>query len=88
MHLAHDAGQHGAVTHAGIEHAQRRRLGMQMAELHADAARDHLLLAAGVDEQQVFLPVVEEAEVAGPILADGMLAARRRPARAQHAAGV
>ena len=64
VHLAHDAGQHGAVAHAGVEHAHRRRLGMEVGELHADAARDHLLLAAGVDEQQVLLPVVEEAEVA------------------------
>ena len=64
MHLAHDAGQHGAVAHAGVEHAHRGRLGMQVAQLHADAAGDHLLLAAGVDEQQVLLPVVEEAEVA------------------------
>ena len=64
VHLAHDAGQHRAVAHAGVEHAQGRRLGMQVGQLHADAARDHLLLAAGVDEQQVLLPVVEEAEIA------------------------
>ena len=64
VHLAHDARQHRAVAHAGVEHAHGRRLGMQVGELHADAARDHLLLAAGVDEQQVLLTVVEEAEVA------------------------
>ena len=33
------------------------------AELEPDALRHHVLLAAGVDEQQVLLPVVEEAEV-------------------------
>ena len=45
--------------------ADRRGLGVEMRKLHADAARHHLLLAAGIDEQQVFLAVVEEAEVAG-----------------------
>jgi hypothetical protein len=71
VHLAHDAGQDRAVAHAGIEHAHRRRLGMQMGEFHADAAGDDLFLRARIDEQQVFLPVVEEAEIA-----------RRRPLRA------
>ena len=64
VHLAHDAGEHRAVAHAGVEHAHRRRLGVQVGELQADAARHHLLLAAGVDEQQILLAVVEEAEVA------------------------
>src|SRR5262249_34395403 len=50
---------------AGIEYTNGRWLGMKMGELHADAARDHLLFAAGIDEQQVLLTVVEEAEVAG-----------------------
>ena len=75
VHLAHDAGQHRAIAHAGVEHAQGRRLGMQVGELHADAPRDHLLLAAGVDEQQVLLPVVEEAEVARAVLPGGRLGA-------------
>ncbi len=64
MHLAHHARQHGAVAHAGVEHAQRRRRRMQVLQLEPDAVGDRLLLAAGVDEQQVLLPVVEEAEVA------------------------
>jgi hypothetical protein len=38
---------------------------VEVGKLHADAARHHLLLAAGIDEQQVFLAVVEKAEVAG-----------------------
>ncbi len=37
---------------------------MDVGELFGDAVRDLPLLAAGVDEQQIFLPVVEEAEIA------------------------
>ena len=46
--------------------------------------RDHPLLAAGMDEQQVFLPVLEEAEIAAGValLRRHFEAARRRqPAR-------
>ena len=35
-----------------------------MRELFGDAVRDLPFLAAGIDEQQIFLPVVEEAEIA------------------------
>ena len=56
---------------------------MQVGELHADAAGDHLLLAAGVDEQQVFLAVVEEAEVAR-----GRILSARSPLRPASGAGV
>ena len=64
MHGAHHPQQDGAVAYAGIEHPQRRRARMDIGELEPDPAGDHPLFAAGVDEQQVFLPVVEEAEVA------------------------
>ena len=63
MHGAHGARQHGAVAHAGVEQPQRRRARMDVGQLHADALGDDPLLAAGGDEQQVFLPVVVEAEV-------------------------
>src|SRR5438128_1152662 len=36
---------------------------MDVAELQAYAARHYVLLAAGVDEEEILLPVVEEAEV-------------------------
>ena len=62
VHLAHHPGEHRAVAHPGIEDAQRRGLGMNMGQLHAGAFGDHPLLAAGVDEHQVFLPVVVEPE--------------------------
>ena len=89
VHLAHDAGQHRAVAHAGVEHAHRRRLGMQVGELHADAARHHLLLAAGVDEQQVLLAVVEEAEVArGRALGAGASWRSRRGRPATRSSGI
>ena len=39
--------------------------GWMLAELQGDALGDHPLLAAGVDEHQVFLAVVEEAEFPG-----------------------
>ena len=62
VHLAHDAGEHGAVSHAGVEHAERRRLGMDVGELQPGAFGDHPFLRAGVDEGEVFLAVVVEPE--------------------------
>ena len=61
---AHHAGEHRAVADAGVEDAHRRRMRMDMRQFLGDAVRDLPLLAAGVDEQQIFLPVVEEAEIA------------------------
>ena len=37
---------------------------MNIGKLKSDALADHPFLAAGVDEQQILLPVVEEAEIA------------------------
>ena len=42
---------------------------MDVGELERDAVRHHPLFAAGVDEQQILLPVVEEAEIALRIVA-------------------
>ena len=64
VHRAHHAQQHGAVADAGVEHPQRRRARMDVGEFQRDAVGHHPLFAAGVDEQQILLPVVEEAEVA------------------------
>ena len=63
VHGAHHARQHRAVADAGVEHAQRRRMRMEEAQLLGDPVGDFPLLAAGVDEQQILLPVVEEAEI-------------------------
>ena len=62
VHLAHDAGEHGAVSHAGIEQAERRRLRMDVGQLQPGPLGDHPFLRAGVDECQVFLAVVVEPE--------------------------
>src|SRR5208282_4013439 len=48
----------------GVEDAHRRRPWMNMAELFGDAARHFPLFAAGVDEEEILLPIVEEAEIA------------------------
>ena len=64
VHGAHHAYQHRAVADAGVEHPHRRRARVDVDEFFGDAVRDLPFLAAGVDEQQIFLPVVEEAEVA------------------------
>ena len=64
VHRAHDAEQDRAVAYPGIKHAQRRRPRMHIGELERHSARDHPLFAAGVDEQKVFLAVVEETEIA------------------------
>ena len=84
MHRAHHPRQHGAVADAGVEHPQRRRAGMDAAEFQPDPIGDHPLFAAGMDEQQVFLPVLEKPEIAAGIALFGrdLQAARRRhPAR-------
>ena len=64
MHRAHHAREHRAVADAGVEDADCRRARVQMRKLLGDAVRHLPLFAAGVDEQQIFLPVVEEAEIA------------------------
>ena len=63
MHRAHHSQQHGAVADAGIEHTQRRRARMDIGEFERDPAGDHPFFAAGAHKEQIFLPVVEEAEV-------------------------
>jgi hypothetical protein len=54
--------EHGAVAHAGVEYVQRRRGRAHVLEFLGGATRDRGLLVAGIDEREVFLPVVVEAE--------------------------
>src|SRR5579864_9242788 len=63
MHRAHDARQHGAVANACVEDPEAWRMRMDVRELERYAIRDHPFLAAGIDEEQIFLPVVVEAEI-------------------------
>ena len=63
VHGAHRPHQHRAVADAGVEHPHRRRPRMDMRQLLGNAVRDLPFLAAGVDEQQIFLPVVEKAKI-------------------------
>jgi len=62
MRAPHDAPDDGAVTHAGVEHAYRRRRRPQQCHLVRRAPRDGGLLIAGRDESQVLLAVVIEAK--------------------------
>ena len=62
MQRPHHPRQHGAVADAGVEDPQRRRRRLQIAEFERNPVGDLGLLAAGRDEQQIFLPVVEEPE--------------------------
>jgi hypothetical protein len=71
---------YGAVADAGVEHPDRRRSRMDVSELFRDAVRHFPFFAARVDEQQVFLPVVEEAEIA--LRVAGLACLRRRRGRA------
>ncbi len=82
VHRAHHPRQHGAVAEAGVEYPQRRRPRMDAGELQRHPLRDHPLLAAGVDEQQIFLPVLEKPEIAAGValLRRHLEAARRRHA--------
>lgn len=58
----HDACEHSAVAHACVKDPQGVRFGLQVLDLHADAVRYDLFFVAGVHEEEVLLPVVEEAE--------------------------
>ena len=60
--LSEHARHHGTVAGPGVEHPQRGWRGRERRQLGADALADRPLLAAGGHEQQVLLPVVEEAE--------------------------
>jgi hypothetical protein len=71
LHRAHHAQQHGAVANAGVEQSQRRGPRMDVVQLERNAVRHHPLFRTGVHEQQILLPVVEEAEVALRIGAAG-----------------
>src|SRR5260370_35000549 len=83
MHRAHNPQQDGAIADAGVEHAQRRRARMDIGKLERDAARNHPFFAAGADEEEILLPVIEEAEIALRIAlaAWGLCGWRARPAR-------
>ena len=57
---------------------------MQAGQFQRHPVRDHPLLAAGMDEQQVFLPVLEKAEIAAGVAFFGrdlQTPRRRHPAR-------
>jgi hypothetical protein len=82
VHRAHHPRQHGAVADAGVEHPQRRRPRMDAGKLQPDAVGDHPLLRASMHEQQVFLPVLEEAKIAARVAA---LDRRLQPRRRRHA---
>ena len=62
VHAPHDPSQHGAVAHPRVEQAQRRGFRMQMRQLHAGAFGHHPLFTAGIDEHQIFLPVVVKSK--------------------------
>jgi hypothetical protein len=60
--VAHEARQHGRIAHAGVEDANCRWRRADMAQFLGRALRDRRLLVAGVDEGEVFLAIVVEAE--------------------------
>src|SRR5262245_15818847 len=64
VHRAHHSQQYRAVADASVEHAQRRRARMDIGEFERNPAGDHPFFAAGADEEEIFLPVIEEAEIA------------------------
>jgi hypothetical protein len=63
VQAAQHAGQHGAVAHARIVQAKRRRAGLDLGQLLAHPFGDGPLLAAGGDELQILLAVVEKTEM-------------------------
>src|SRR5882672_3842181 len=81
----HHPRQYGAVADTRVEYPKRRRGRLQIAELEGNPVCDLGLLAAGRDEQEIFLPVVEKPEAGGRCVGRGggavdRLCGRRRPA--------
>ena len=58
MHRAHQMPEDGAVADTGIEQPQGRRRGANMRQLLGRALGNLPLFVAGVDEGQVFLPII------------------------------
>src|ERR1700730_412268 len=84
MHRSQHSRQHGAVADAGVEQAQRWGPGMDAGKFQRHPFRDHPLFAASMDEQQVFLAVLEKPEIASGIAFFGWnlkTVRRRQPAR-------
>ena len=84
MHRAHHPRKHRTVADASVEYAKRRRAGMQAGQLQRHPLGDHPLLAAGMDEQQVFLAVLEKPEIAAWI---ALFRRHLEPARRRQRAG-
>src|SRR4051812_8298791 len=63
VHGSHDARQHRSVAHARVEQAQRGWMWRDVVEFHGHSIRNGPLFTAGVDEHQVFLPIVKESKV-------------------------
>jgi hypothetical protein len=62
MHGAHYMRENSAIAHAGVEDAQRRRIGAQVSQLFGGAFSNLPFFVASIDEGEVFLPVVEKPE--------------------------
>ena len=80
VHSPHHTRKHRAVAHAGVEHPNRGRGWMDIAEFERYPMGDVGLLAACRNEQQIFLPIVEEAE-AGRLDVGFRLAEKTVPGR-------
>ena len=63
VHGAHDAREDCAVSDSRIKYPHRGRVGLQVDQFAADAIGDHPFFGTGVDEQKIFLTVVEESEI-------------------------
>src|SRR5262245_25944211 len=81
VHRTHHACEHRAVTNASVEYAHRRRPRMDIGEFEAHPRSYFPLLRAGVHEEQILLPVVEETEIALRIVAGESGSDRRHGCR-------
>ena len=53
------------MSHRKIENPRRRRMGRNFRKLHRGTTGDHPLPGARIDKQQIFLPIIKEAEILG-----------------------
>ena len=67
VHRAQYARQHGSVADASVEYPKCGGPGVDAGKLQRHPLGNHPFFAAGMDEQQVFLPVLEKPEIAAGI---------------------
>jgi len=68
VHLANDTRENRTVANTRVEEANRGLLRFDQVQFACNALGHHPLFRAGVDEQQIVLPVVIKAKILSRII--------------------